>query len=123
MPKVPPAAKRGSQANILNNPKFAMLAAKMMGGMGGRMPGAPMPKKESKEDVKIEVEKENQDDIIMSKPTVNKNAGKKKPKKILFVEEVVHELSDEEGDSEENNKSKENDNSNSESSNESNNEK
>ena len=97
-PKVqaPAGTKRVSQANILNNPKFAMLARMM----GGRGPGAPMPKKENKsEEVKIETEKENQDEIIMSKPTLNKNITKKKPKKILFSEEVVQEVSDEERES------------------------
>ena len=107
-PKAPTATKRVSQANILNNPKFAMLARMM----GGKMPGAPMPKKQNEnkeEEVKIEVEKENQDEIIMNKPTINKNVVKKKPKKIVFAEEVVNEVSDEE-DSEENKDNKEEEN-------------
>ena len=105
--KQPVAGKRISQPNILNNPKFAMLA-KMM---GGRVPGAPQPKKENKnEEIKIEVEKENQDDIIMSKPTVNKNAAKKKPKKINFIDDIVEEVSDEEVNEENESKSNENEN-------------
>jgi hypothetical protein len=101
----PPATKRLSQPNILNNPKFALLIQQM----GGKLPGMPpLPKKESKEEkeVKIEVVKDNPDDIIMNKPVTSKNNYKKKPSKTVFVDgvEVVEEVSDEDEKNEEKSK-------------------
>ena len=110
----PPATKRLSQPNILNNPKFALLIQQM----GGKLPGMPpLPKKESKEEKegkegkegkeeKIEVVKDNPDDIIMNKPVTSKNNYKKKPSKTVFVDgvEVVEEVSDEDEKNEEKSK-------------------
>jgi hypothetical protein len=100
----PPATKRFSQPTILNNPKYAQLIQQM----GGKLPGMPpIQKKESKEEeVKIEVVKENPNDIIMSKPMTSKNNIKKKPTRIVFIDgvEVVEEVSDEDENSEETNK-------------------
>ena len=104
----PPATKRLSQPNILNNPKFALLIQQM----GGKLPGMPpLPKKESKEEKeekeeKIEVVKDNPDDIIMNKPVTGKNNYKKKPSKTVFVDgvEVVEEVSDEDEKNEEKSK-------------------
>ena len=78
--------------------------------MGGRIPGAPMKKKESKEEIKIEVDKENQDDIIMNKPMYNKNYIKRKPKKVIFIDGVINELSEEDEDEDEENSEVSNEN-------------
>ena len=100
----PPATKRLSQPNILHNPKFAQLIQQM----GGKLPGMPpIQKKESKEEeVKIEVVKENPNEIIMNKPMRSKSSTKKKPTKIVFIDgvEVVQEVSDEDEKSEDDNK-------------------
>ena len=98
--QAPSAAKRVSQPNIFNNPKFAMLAQMM----GNKIIGGPMPKKEKPEEVIIETQKEKPDEIIMNKPTINKNINKKKPKKIKFVEEIVEEVAKEEEEVEEDKK-------------------
>ena len=85
------AGKNNLKNNILNNPKFAMLA-KMM---GGKMHGAPLEKKETDEtQIKFVVEKP--DEIIMNRPTMSKSVVKKKPKKINFDYDVVKEISEEE---------------------------
>ena len=100
----PPATKRLSQPNILHNPKFAQLIQQM----GGKLPGMPpIQNKESKEEeVKIEVVKENPNEIIMNKPMRSKSSTKKKPTKIVFIDgvEVVQEVSDEDEKSEDDNK-------------------
>ena len=98
--------KRFSQPNILNNPKYAEFIKEM----GDKYPGAPMQKKESIEEVKAEDEKEIKDDIIMSKPVINKNNAKKKPKKIDFDKDAVNEKNDKNEDKEEINEDDKNQN-------------
>ena len=82
--------KKSSDLSNDNDPKIALMA-KMM---GGKIIGAPKPKKEvNDEDLNIEVDRETQNEIIMSKP---RDATRKKPKKIVFKGEADKEIGNEE---------------------------
>ena len=77
---IPNKGPKGSN-DILNNPKFAMLA-NMMKGRG--VPGAPKKRDNNNDKVKIEVDQKTPDQIIMNKPSIYK----KKPKKVNFMGEI-----------------------------------
>ena len=94
--KPTPTSKQTSIPNpkanndILNNPKFAMLAKMMK----GRVPGAPKSRdnNNNNDQVKIEVDNEKPDEIIMNKPIIHK----KKPKKVNFDGEILEDSDEDE---------------------------
>ena len=61
------------QNKILKNPKFAMLAR-----MKGNQVKSNIPEEKQNEEVKIEVDNDAPDEIIMNRPSLTNNTGKKK---------------------------------------------
>ena len=81
-----PPIKKIYNPNILNNPKFSNVVRVM----SDKITSAPATKSvnTNTKPLNIIVEKENPNNLIMNKPTVNKNTIKKKPKKIDFLERI-----------------------------------